>query len=105
MHVSLSLKQCCPLRSLIPCSFGRGFKFAELQISMFSLSLAPVDLTSPAVFSEVVVSILLENLVFEPSSYNIVWRTSITAKPVTKGRENETSHLPLRVSLAKAVST
>jgi hypothetical protein len=46
---------------------------------------------------------LLENMIFEPSSYDIVWRTSITAKPVTKGRENEASHLPLRVSLAKAV--
>lgn len=53
------------------------------------------------VFAEIMVSMLVEKFVFEPSDKEIVWRNSIVATPVTKGNETDTPHLPLKVSLVK----
>jgi|HubBroStandDraft_3_1064219.scaffolds.fasta_scaffold4055737_1 hypothetical protein len=42
---------------------------------------------------------LLEKYIFEPSDKEIVWRNSGITTPATKGRERDTPHLPLKVSL------
>jgi len=57
-----------------------GFKFSELEM-------------------KVVLSTLLE------PNLDIMWRNSNVATPTTKGREKDTPHLPLKVSLAGRVST
>jgi len=62
-----------------------GFKFAAIEI-------------------KIVLSTLLETFVFELSDKDIVWRNGGLVTPATIGREMELPHLPLKVSLAKAVS-
>lgn len=42
---------------------------------------------------------LVETFKFEPSGKEIIWRNSIVATPATKGKETETPHLPLKMSL------
>lgn len=44
---------------------------------------------------------LLENFTFQPPDEDIVWLNSGVLSPVTKGREKETPHLPLKVSFSK----
>ncbi|EIN05390.1 cytochrome P450 [Punctularia strigosozonata HHB-11173 SS5] len=59
-----------------------GFKFSELEM-------------------KVVLSVLVENFVFQPSKHEIVWRLSAVQIPSVKGRENEPAHLPMKLSFAK----
>jgi hypothetical protein len=81
----------------------RGFKFAEIEMSTFSCSLQHTDLImSPP--AEIVLSTLLKTFIFELSDKDIVWRSGAFVTPATKGMEEETSHLPLIVSLAKTAS-
>lgn len=45
---------------------------------------------------------LVSTFVFEPPDEEIVWRNSVIATPATKGKESETPHLPLKMSLSQS---
>lgn len=52
-------------------------------------------------YTETIVAMLVETFIFEPSDKEIIWRISVVATPATRGKETETPHLPLKISLVQ----
>ena len=76
-----------------------GFKFAELEMSEFcTCFFLEVSLKLRA---EVVLAILLQRFVFEPSDIEITWMPAPVLYPTT-GSDRTHSHLPIRVRKYKA---
>ena len=73
-----------------------GFKFAEMEMSE-CLS-APTHISMLTPYSELVISSLIEKLVFEPGP-PVTWEMSGIVRPMCPESGSTKTQLPLRVSL------
>lgn len=79
-----------------------GFKFAQLEMSTYPyIIIGSLVQTHHAkiCFAEAILAMLVSTFIFEPSDKEVIWRNSVIATPATKGKESETPHLPLKISL------
>ena len=93
------------LRRYLRCVLGShlssssGFKFSQLEMSMFSLSRPPAHPIAQQCIVEVVLSLLLMKFTFAPSDKPIVWNIAGIRYP-TVG-DATTPSLPMKVGLYK----
>lgn len=74
-----------------------GFKFAELEMSASCMRFYPYF---PLIlFTELVLSVLLETFIFSPGSKEIEWVMRGLAAPKTKDSEGAKRAMPLKLTI------
>ena len=94
MHVSntrLSIPQLAPYSPLPSLS---GFKFSQLEMSGYTLSVVVDHMAEQ--FAEIVLSVLLPNFSFELTDQPIVWNSSAVIYP-TMGEKSRKPEMLLKV--------